>query len=182
MSHLKQKTFIPGIVGLFNEFPETGKAMSIMAETLLRKEGPLPIWFREFIASCVSSENRTQFCGRSHMAAAKAVSSYTKEYMYSLKDAVPKYKALYDLAMIVVHNGLTGGIISRILNEEIATQEEIHDTVAITAAFCMYNRYVLGLGVDKPQLSDDDYQSIGIHLVDKGYLGEAKTTEVVSHG
>jgi hypothetical protein len=32
--------------------------------------------------------------------------------------------------------------------KEGATDLEIHDTVLIAAAFCMYNRYVDGLGTD----------------------------------
>ena len=32
-----------------------------------------------------------------------------------------------------------------------ATDREIHDTVLIAAAFCMYNRYVDGLGTWAPQ-------------------------------
>lgn len=133
MTHIKQKNFAPGIVGLFNEFPETGKAMSIMAETILKKQGSLPIWFREFLASCVSRENNTQFCGRSHMAAAEATSEYTKADMYAQKNASPKLSGLFNLAMIVVNNGLTGGAIKKLQDEEIATDEEIHDTVAIAA-------------------------------------------------
>ena len=31
-----------------------------------------------------------------------------------------------------------------------ATDLEIHDTVLIAAAFCMYNRYVDGLGTEQP--------------------------------
>ena len=32
-----------------------------------------------------------------------------------------------------------------------ATDLEIHDTVLIAALFCLYNRYVDGLGTDAPQ-------------------------------
>ena len=42
--------------------------------------------------------------------------------------------------------------------EEGATDTEIHDTVLIAAAFCMYNRYVDGLGAWTP----DDREGIGI--------------------
>jgi hypothetical protein len=36
-----------------------------------------------------------------------------------------------------------------------ATDDEIHDTVLIAAAFCMYNRYVDGLGTWCPERRED---------------------------
>ncbi|MGA2051532.1 MAG: carboxymuconolactone decarboxylase, partial [Terracidiphilus sp.] len=49
-----------------------------------------------------------------------------------------------------------------------ATDLEIHDTVLIAAAFCMYNRYVDGLGTWQP--SDPEmYAQMGRHLADEGY-------------
>ena len=50
-----------------------------------------------------------------------------------------------------------------------ATHLESHDTVLIAAAFCMYNRYVDGLGTWQPQ-NASLYESMGEHLASKGYL------------
>jgi hypothetical protein len=51
---------------------------------------------------------------------------------------------------------------------EGATDLEIHDTVLIAAAFCMFNRYVDGLGTSAP---DDpaQYAASAQHLVRHGY-------------
>lgn len=52
---------------------------------------------------------------------------------------------------------------------EGATDIEIHDTVLIAAAFCMYNRYVDGLGtlyIDDP----DRYLDAGQRIIDRGYV------------
>ncbi|HEX4088220.1 MAG TPA: carboxymuconolactone decarboxylase family protein, partial [Trebonia sp.] len=51
---------------------------------------------------------------------------------------------------------------------EGATDLEIHDTVLIAAAFCMFNRYVDGLATAVP---DDpaQYQMSAAHLVAHGY-------------
>lgn len=49
-----------------------------------------------------------------------------------------------------------------------ATDQEIHDTVPITAAFCMFNRYVDGLGTWAPRDSEV-YDSIGAQLAAEGY-------------
>ena len=50
-----------------------------------------------------------------------------------------------------------------------ATDLEIHDTVLIAAAFCMYNRYVDGLGTVQP---DDEalYRERGRKVARKGYV------------
>jgi hypothetical protein len=49
-----------------------------------------------------------------------------------------------------------------------ATDKEIHDTVLIAAAFCMYNRYVDGLATWAP---DDPavYDAIGKQRAAEGY-------------
>ena len=49
-----------------------------------------------------------------------------------------------------------------------ATDVEIHDTVLIAAAFCMYNRYVDGLGTWQPQ-DESMYAAMGKHLATEGY-------------
>jgi hypothetical protein len=50
-----------------------------------------------------------------------------------------------------------------------ATDLEIHDTVLIAAAFCMYNRYVDGLATWQPQ-DPAMYSSMGEHLAAHGYI------------
>jgi hypothetical protein len=51
-----------------------------------------------------------------------------------------------------------------------ATDLEIHDTVLISAAFCMYNRYVDGLGTWCMEKAED-YAPIGELLGNVGYVG-----------
>jgi integrase len=48
-----------------------------------------------------------------------------------------------------------------------ATDLDIHDTVLITAAFCMYNRYVEGLGTREAE--EHEYEPMGRRLRDQGY-------------
>jgi hypothetical protein len=52
---------------------------------------------------------------------------------------------------------------------EGATDTEIHDTVLIAAAFCMFNRYVDGLGAMTP---DDPagYRERARYVAEHGYL------------
>ncbi len=52
--------------------------------------------------------------------------------------------------------------------EQGATDMEIHDTVLIAAAFCMYNRYVDGLVTWQPA-EESMYTEMGKHLASVGY-------------
>jgi alkylhydroperoxidase/carboxymuconolactone decarboxylase family protein YurZ len=61
--------------------------------------------------------------------------------------------------------------------ERGATDLEIHDTVLIAAAFCMYNRYVDGLATWQPQDSSM-YASMGEHLAVHGYLTPSVTAKI----
>jgi uncharacterized peroxidase-related enzyme len=49
-----------------------------------------------------------------------------------------------------------------------ATDLEIHDTILITAAFCMYNRYVDGLATWAPE-QDHIYRDMANRVVTVGY-------------
>jgi hypothetical protein len=49
-----------------------------------------------------------------------------------------------------------------------ATDKEIHDTVLIAAAFCMYNRYVDGLGTWAP-IEKEAYVGMGQKIARHGY-------------
>jgi hypothetical protein len=50
-----------------------------------------------------------------------------------------------------------------------ATDIEIHDTVLIAAAFCMFNRYVDGLATWAPE-DADFYRSRGAIVASNGYV------------
>jgi hypothetical protein len=49
-----------------------------------------------------------------------------------------------------------------------ASDEEIHDTVLIAAAFCMYNRYVDGLRTNLPA-NKEAYVGMGKRMATTGY-------------
>jgi hypothetical protein len=51
---------------------------------------------------------------------------------------------------------------------EGADDKAIHDTVLIAAAFCMFNRYVDGLGTWSPE-DPADYVEAGVRLAEHGY-------------
>ena len=49
-----------------------------------------------------------------------------------------------------------------------ASDQEIHDTVLIAAAFCMFNRYVDGLATALPE-KDEYFDSLAERLATHGY-------------
>jgi hypothetical protein len=60
-----------------------------------------------------------------------------------------------------------------------ATDKEIHDTVLIAAAFCMYNRYVDGLATWQPT-EREAYREMGKTMAREGYVrpGQQVSREV----
>jgi hypothetical protein len=55
-----------------------------------------------------------------------------------------------------------------------ASDVEIHDTVLIAAAFCMYNRYVDGLATTQPH-DEALYRERGKQVAREGYVAVSKT-------
>ncbi len=166
---------LPGIRGLMAYRPETAKPLNELAEVLLQGPSTLAKGERELIASYVSSLNNCKFCASSHGAIAKHHlddGELVKQVWTDpdQADISPKLKALLKIAAKVQNSGLdvTKEDIENARAEDAADQE-IHDMVLIAAAFCMYNRYVDGLGTHAP---DDEsiYDQIGAYRAKVGYL------------
>ena len=166
---------LPGIVGLMDYRQDTAKPLNELAETLLRGESTLTRAEREIIASSVSYKNDCHFCHTSHGAAAMAHLDAPIELIDDIKaglhhlEASPKLRALLQIAHKVQQSGKS------VLPEDIgnarehdATDREIHDTVLIAAAFCMYNRYVDGLGTWAPE-PNAAYAEMGQRMAHVGY-------------
>ena len=85
-------------------------------------------------------------------------------------DISPKLKALLVIAGKVQQDGkLVTTTDVEAARREGATDLEIHDTVLIAAAFCMYNRYVDGLGTWQPQ-DEAWYRELGPKVARDGYV------------
>jgi len=158
MAHINVPEGVPGIRSLVMFRPETGKHLYELAQVLLRGESTLSEAERELIAAHVSSRNDCFFCMSSHAAAARC--------LYGEEDALIVDEVLHNPATAPVSDKLkallniAGKV--QILGKEVtpndvaaakaegATDREIHDTVLISAAFCMFNRYVDGLASFTP--------------------------------
>ncbi|WP_031530558.1 carboxymuconolactone decarboxylase family protein [Dyadobacter crusticola] len=167
---------LPGIVGLFNFRPETAAPLQLLAETLLRRSASLTSGERELIAAYVSHLNNCYFCHTSHAAAAMAHLQCDLALIDDIKNDFrqikisPKLRALLNIAAKVQKSGREVGEEDvAAARAENATDQEIHDTVLIAAAFCMFNRYVDGLGTWAPQ-DKEAYREMGQRMAHTGYV------------
>jgi uncharacterized peroxidase-related enzyme len=174
MPHINLPEGYPGISAAFTYRPETAKPMRDLAHVLLHEPNSLTTGERELIATFVSSRNDCYFCTTSHGAAAachlgdaSVVEQVKTDFMAALLS--PKLKALLVIAGTVQQDGkLVTKADVEAARAQGATDIEIHDTVLIAAAFCMYNRYVDGLGTWQPR-NPEMYEQMGKHLAEEGY-------------
>ncbi|HLA52421.1 MAG TPA: carboxymuconolactone decarboxylase family protein [Flavitalea sp.] len=158
MAHIDLLNEEPGIRGPMAYSPDTAKPLNELAEVLLRDEdNSLSKGERELIGTYVSYLNDCFFCQNVHGAMAgyymdcdlAEIDAIKKDFVSA--DLSEKMKSLLAIAAAVQKGGqfVTTGMIGR-AKQEGATDKEIHDTVLIAAAFCMYNRYVDGLATWAP--------------------------------
>lgn len=158
MAYINLPDDLPGIRGPMAFRPETAKPLNELAEILLRSENSLTRGEREVIGTYVSYLNDCFYCQNAHGGLAQHYFQCDLSTMDGIKadpeksDLSGKMKALLAVAARVQKGGkhVTPEQIERARGEG-ATDIEIHDTVLIAAAFCMFNRYVDGLGTWAPQ-------------------------------
>ena len=179
MAHIDlglDETQYPGIMGPMKYRPETGDPLNALAEVLLRTDPhPLTRGERELIAAYVSGLNECTFCCSSHSAFAAAQlpegMALVDQVRADLDTAPvsPKLRALLHIAAAVQESGrkVTPDLVAA-ARAEGAVDLEIHDTVLIAAAFCMFNRYVDGLGTFAPE-GEEAYAGIAQRIVEHGY-------------
>ncbi|MFF5208148.1 carboxymuconolactone decarboxylase family protein [Streptosporangium sp. NPDC000396] len=183
MPHIALNTDEPGIRGLLRYRPQTAKPLNELAQVLLFEESTLSRGERELIAAYVSALNQCRFCFSSHAAFAAAQLPEGMALVEQVRadlGAAPvsdKLRALLVIAGAVQESG------QKVSEQDVAaareagaTDLEIHDTVLIAAAFCMYNRYVDGLATIAP---DDPavYATAAERIVTAGYTGAPAEAE-----
>jgi uncharacterized peroxidase-related enzyme len=174
--NLPEEHQLPGIRGLMAFRPETAIPLNAFAEVLLRHENSISRGEREMIAAYVSHLNNCLFCQQVHGAAAECylerpgIMTDVKDD-YKLAAISDKMKTLLSIAASVQKGG------KNVTEQEVkaarnagASDVEIHDTVLIAAAFCMFNSYVDGLGT-WASADPVDYLASGIRIRDEGYAG-----------
>jgi uncharacterized peroxidase-related enzyme len=180
MPHISLMEGLPGIRGPMVFSPETTKPLSDLVQVLLTGPHTLTPAEREMIATYVSSENDCYYCQHCHGSiAAQHLGGKAEDYEFIAEmkrdfastSLSAKMKALLNIAGKVQKGGkqVTSTDVER-ARQEGATDKEIHDTVLIAAAFCMFNRYVDGLGTWQPA-DPEIYREIGQQTSKLGYVG-----------
>lgn len=174
MAHI-QLPDLPGIRGPMAFRPETAKHLNALAEVLLRDENTLSRGDRELIATYVSYLNDCFFCQNAHGGIAQHylqcdiafIDNVKKDFQHA--PITDKLKALLAIAGSVQQSGknVTTAQVEKAKSLG-ATDREIHDTVLIAAAFCMFNRYVDGLATSAPQ-DRQFYVDRGPRRAEEGY-------------
>lgn len=174
MPYIQVAPNVPGIRALLQARPETAGPLTDLAQILLHAPNSLTRGERELIAAFVSRRNNCTFCSTSHAAIAACHLQSEELVEAVLNDPVvaplsAKMKALLEIAGHVQQSGRA------VRPEDIAaarregaTDTEIHDTVLIAAAFCMFNRYVDGLDAWTPD-DPEGYRQRAQFVAEHGY-------------
>jgi len=180
MPHIQLPAGLPGIRGAMAYRPETAKPLNDLVEILLHGPNSLTTGERELIATYVSSENDCYYCQTIHGAIAAASLGDNEALVKKVKhdfehaEISEKLKALLVIAGQAQRGGkqvtLEAVVCARYLG---ATDLEIHDTVLIAAAFCMFNRYVDGLATTQPR-DEAMYRERGKRIAREGYINISK--------
>ena len=147
MAHIDLQNDLPGIRGPMAFRPETAKPLNDLAEVLLRSDNTLSRGERELIATYVSSLNDCFFCQNVHGSLAQHYLQCDTTLINAVKNDFnasgisDKMKALLAIAASVQKGGKNVSPAqidaAKILG---ARDAELHDTILIAAAFCMFNR------------------------------------------
>ena len=179
MAHIQLPEGLPGIRGPLVFSPATTKPLCELVEVLLHAPNTLTPAEREMIAIYVSARNDCYYCQTCHGAtAAQHLGGEPEDYEligrikrdHATAPISDKMRALLAIAGKVQTGGkhVTAEDVERARSHG-ATDKEIHDTVLIAAAFCMFNRYVDGLDTWQPD-DPEVYREIGRQTAELGYM------------
>ncbi|MBI1733131.1 MAG: peroxidase-related enzyme [Gammaproteobacteria bacterium] len=165
-----------GIVSLLQTFPDTARCLVSLAEHMLRRETPgLSMAEREIIAGYVSRLGQCEYCDLSHSRVGEAMLGRPGLVEAAVcdpdsPDLRPVLKALLPIAAKVQRDpkSVSAADVARARTAG-ASDQEIHDTVLIAAAFCMFNRYVDGLDTSRPA-DPSEYDEGVERTIERGYV------------
>ena len=175
MAHITLPDGLPGIRGPMAFRPETAKPLNELVDVLLRGPHTLSPGERELIATFVSARNDCRYCQTIHGAIAAHHLGGNEDLVQHVKTD-PEHAAISEkLKALLIIAGKTAESGRRVTAEDVArarelgaTDLEIHDTVLIAAAFCMFNRYVDGLATWAPD-DPEFYRQRAALIAQHGY-------------
>lgn len=161
--------------GLLAFRPAIAPAITALTETLLRSEEGLSRGERELIGAFVSALNDCFICQHVHGAVAQCHLGVGDDFIEKVKQdfqQTPLSEKMKSLLAIAESTQRSGAFVTSEQVESAqkagASDLEIHDTVLITSLFCLFNRYLDGLGVT----SEDNLETFrqrGRLIAEKGY-------------
>ena len=188
MAFIELQNDLPGILGPLSFRPEMAQPLNELTEVLLRGSNTLSRGERELIAAFVSSLNDCFFCEQAHGSIAKHYLECDQDFIEAVnKDFISsgvsdKMKVLLWLAASIQKGG------KYVTQDQVdtakglgVTDEEIHDTILIAAAFCMFNRYVDGLATWAPR-DKNFYVAAAKQVAECGYVNFDTGTQSIENG
>jgi uncharacterized peroxidase-related enzyme len=160
--------------------PDTAWPLNALVDVLLRGPNTLSPGERELIATFVSARNDCRYCQTIHGAVAAHHLDGDEHLVAQVKEDPQQAAISNKLKALLAIAGRTAEGGKHVAAEDVdrarahgATDVEIHDTVLIAAAFCMFNRYVDGLATWAP---DDPafYRARAALVADVGYASATR--------
>ncbi|MES2795836.1 MAG: peroxidase-related enzyme [Bacteroidota bacterium] len=165
MPHIQLDESLPGMQSLLKFRPEIAEPLLTLMTILMRGDEGLSKGERELIAAFVSDLNKCNACANIHGAISQCLISENPQMVDNVMDNYKnapiseKLKALLSIAESVQKGG------KNVKKEQIegaknygSTDQEIHDTVLISSLFCLFNKYIDGLGL----VSNDTNDSLNL--------------------
>lgn len=175
MAHIHLPENLPGMHGLLAFRPAVAPAITALTQALLCTDEGLSRGERELIGAYVSALNDCLICRNVHGAVAQCHLGVDDTFMEKVQadflqtDLSNKMKALLRIAESVQRGGVF------VTPEQItcardkgAGDLEIHDTVLIVGLFCLFNRYIDGLGVASDDTAET-FRARARRIAEQGY-------------
>jgi uncharacterized peroxidase-related enzyme len=157
MSFLRSLPSEPGLLQIFQAFPDFARPLIEYHEVLMRGESPFSPGERELIAAYVSGLNNCTYCHAVHSKTAMALGISADKMpspISSLQatDVDRRMQTVLDLVRKLTF--APGKIAAADVDAIFAAgwnDRALHDATAICALFNLMNRLVNGLGVEAPE-------------------------------
>lgn len=175
MPYITLRDDLYGITSLLDFRKETAAPLCDLTEELLRGPSSLLESERELIAAYVSALNDCRFCSSAHTAATCHLPGGTDTGMQPMLTDIDRLHVSDKMSSLLRIAGKVQQAGYAVTQEDADTARscgaldlEIHDTVLIAALFCLYNRYVDGLGARTPE-DPGFYEALAKRITSRGY-------------
>lgn len=175
MAYITLDDSLHGMRKLLAFKPVIAESLIKLMEGVMRSDDGLSLGERELIASYVSYLNDCNHCKTIHGEVAICLLENEADIIDSIRtnyhhiEFTNRINAILNIAKCVQLGG------KHVANSQIdfakkagLTEMEIHDTVLISSMFCMFNRYIDGLGVESTD-TDESFKLRAKYIADNGY-------------